>query len=173
MSWKDVTEGDKIGEAKSMRRIKSPAKGTDGIEIAFEFEEPSTGTMERLFWQQWITPNTIERCVNTLKNVLGWNGDEAVNENGHFSHPEVLDWGSKVRLVVEQENYTNKDGEEKSKMKIQWVNSLTAGSQFSDCSPEECRKPIPGLRAEFLKAGKGMKPKAAPKQELTEEAVPF
>ena len=61
MGYKDIVDGEKTAKAIGARFIKTE-KGTPGIEVAFEFEEPSTGNPERLNYVAWLSPACAGKC---------------------------------------------------------------------------------------------------------------
>ena len=147
MGFREITSGDKKGKAVAARFIKYKS-GTLGLEVAFEFEEPSVGSIERLNWVGWLSSNAMEFTMATLVDVLGFNGNDAVNEKGELSDPKAIDWNREVKLVVELEEY-----EGKSYPKIKFVNRL-GGSQFASCEPQVLRVDLQsvGFKAAFLAA---------------------
>lgn len=182
MSYKDITEGTKTGKALAARFVKSPEKGTPGIEVAFEFMEPSTGALERLMWIGWLSERAIENTMNVLTNILGCNGNEQTDENGVFKDPKFLDYGREVALVVELEKYLDKDNNEKFSPKIKWVNTL-GGSKFANVEPETVKSELAqvGFKAAFLasRGSTGMPMPAkevknyAPQTKVSDEKLPF
>lgn len=165
MSYKDITPGDKLGNAVGARVIKS-SKGTVGIEVSFDFTEQSTGGPERLSWVGWLSANAMEHTMDTLVNVLGYNGSETTNSEGIFTDPQVIDFKKEVKLVVEMEENPNNG---KSYPKIKWVNNV-GGSAFSGVSPEVVRSELAGLgfKAAFLASQK-----KSGKTNTKQEDVPF
>lgn len=173
MGYKDVTPGKKIAKAVGIRAIVS-SKGTNGIEVVFEFDEPSTQTKERLSWTGWLSDGAMARTVDTLTHVLGYNGCDDTDANGVFTDPNTLDWKREVELVCEQENYTNAEGEERSSVKIKWVNAKGGGA-FAAAEPAQIKSVLGGkFKAAFL-AAKQKNAVAAPAQQASvpEVEVPF
>lgn len=167
MGYRDITAGDKIGKAVAARLVQSPEKKTPGIEVAFEFEEPSTGNRESLNWIGWLSEKAMENTMDTLVNVLDSNGVETTNAAGVFIDPCFLNKEKEVRLVVDLEKYTNEKNEEKYYPKIQWVNNL-GGSKFAACTPEVVKSTLAqvGFKAAFL-AAKQASGQSAPQQQST------
>src|ERR1700679_1998603 len=148
MGFKDVTEGDKIAKPIAIRYLpqeENPKNKSDAFEVCFEFEEPSTGNPERLFWQGWVSDAAIERTMDTLVNVLGFNMELAkskgIEEKGVITDKDV-------KLVVEIEEY-----EGKSRPKIKWVNRI-GGSAYVGGSVELVKTKLasPKMAAAFLAA---------------------
>lgn len=181
MSFKDITAGTKIGKATAARFIHAGEKQTPAIEVSFEFEEPSTGTRERLAWQGWLTTTgknggkgALEGTMETLVERLGFNGNESFDEKtGVLTDPHVLNWKKEVQLVIEMEVNPN---DSKSYPKIKWVNNL-GGSMFEGCTPELIKNQLGamGFKAAFL-AAKQKAPQ--PREKLyekkpDEKALPF
>lgn len=170
MSYKDITAGQKKAKPVAARFIESKG-GTTGLEIGFEFIEPSTDTPERLNWVGWLSANAMENTMATLVNVLGYNGNDEVDEHGVLSDPKALAYDREVILVVEPEEY---DG--KTYMRVKWVNSLS-GSAFQGVEKTVIKSKLDqmGFRAAFLAAKqKTGKPAAIKASEpLDESKVPF
>lgn len=170
MGYKDIRAGDKIAKPLAARFVKSK-KGTQGCEVIFEFEEPSTGAMERLNWVGWLSPAALENTMDTLVNVLGFNGNDAIDDQGNLTDPGALAYQKQVKLVVEIESYTNDKGESRSGAKIKWVNAL-GGSAFQACEPQTIKSELAGLgfRAAFLAAKQSA---GKPKETVSEKEIPF
>lgn len=160
MSYRDITPGDKIGKPQAARFIKSRA-GTLGLEISFQFEEKSTGNEEVLNWVGWLSSGAMEYTMDTLVNVLGFNGNDSCKEDGTLSDPQALAYLKDVKLVVELETY-----EGKTFPKIKWVNRI-GGSAFEGCQPEIIKLELDksGFKAAFLAAKQAAGP--------TKQDVPF
>ncbi len=174
MGYKDITAGEKVAQAKGARFIESK-RGTMGIEVAFEFIEPSTDSVERLNWTGWLTTGdaekqgAMEKTMETLVDVLGFNGDDSCNADGTLANPNALDYARQVRLVVDLETYNNK-----TYPKIKWVNSL-GGSGFQKCEPTVIKQNLGslGFKAAFLAASQKNKPAGAATVSVPEEKLPF
>lgn len=169
MGYKDISAGDKIGKAVKARFIKS-GKGTDAIEVAFEFIEPSTGNKEMLSWQGWLTDKAIDNTMETLKNVLGYNGCADTDSAGVIMGEKSFDYGREVRLVVELEAGQN----DASKLypKIKWVNTL-GGSGYAGVAVDTSIKSR--VAAAFLAAAKkdGGAVPPPPAQNVQADKVPW
>ena len=168
MSYKDVTAGEKIARPIGARFIKSKT-GTVGIEIAFRFNE---GTLtEQLNWVGWLSAAAIENTMDTLTNVLGFNGDDTTDANGQLTNPHALAYLQDVKIVVEMEEY-----EGKSRAKIKWVNRL-GGSGFQAISVDTIKADLNaiGFKAAFLAAKQGgpATSQASPRTTINESDLPF
>ena len=182
MGYTDITKGDKTGKALGARLIKSKG-GTAGIEVAFEFEEPSTGSMERLNWVGWLSEKAKSYTMDTLVNVLDSDGVEAMDHDGVFTSQNFVNTEKEVKLVVDLEEGKDSDGNPKVdehgavKMypRIQFVNNL-GGSAYAGCTPDVGRGILAetGFRAAFLAMRKESgKPTVAPTpQPQTNGAAP-
>src|SRR4051812_11222862 len=102
-----ITAGDKIAKPTAARFIQAKT-GTIGLEVAFSFKEPD-GSEGRLNWVGWLSPTTaekkgaFERTMETLVEVLGFNGNDSVDANGILVDPKALAYDKEVKLVVEME----------------------------------------------------------------------
>lgn len=155
MSFKDITPGTKVGRPIGARFIEAKT-GTIGIEVAFEFEE--AGRTERLNWVGWLSPTTtdkkgaLEKTMETLTEVLGFNGNDAVvqDDSGKLADPAALAYGVDVQLVVEMElNPEN----QKSYPRIRWVNKVVR-SALQGLAPEIVKTKLSavGFKAAYLVA---------------------
>jgi hypothetical protein len=174
MGYKDVTEGQKTAKVKSGRFIKSK-NGTTALEVAFEFTEPSTDRVEHLPWQGWLSEKALDNTMDTLVNVLGYNGSKIIDSDGVLTDPNAFAYGREVRLVIEIEDYTNEKGETKAYPKIKWVNSL-GGSNYTGITPESIKNELGsiGFEAAFLAAKKTSGPvNYAPQTATKNDNVPF
>jgi hypothetical protein len=171
MSWKNITSGEKVGKAKRARWVKP--KDCLGLEVEFEFTQhtpgelgqPATQTQELRSWVAWFPVGNAkqhERVMETLRGVLGFNGnDQADPTTGVLTDPNAFDWSREVQLVVEMENFQGKDYP-----KIQWVNEL-CGSQFKAAEPATVKNDLTaiGFKALFLASQKAAGGPAKPKTQ--------
>ncbi len=173
MSYKDITAGRKTAKPTAIRFMKSPKTGTRGIEVKFEFLE-TNGAYESLNWVSWVeaarregesdqdyvsrSGNVMERTMDTLVHVLGYNGSEETNDEGIFTDPGVINFDGEVSIVVELETYNGKQSP-----KIKWVNKLNQ-SAFGSVAKDEVKGALDklGFKAKFLAA----------KQQAGAEVVP-
>ena len=180
MGLKDITSGDKLANIKGGRFIESKG-GTPAIEVAFEFTEASSGTLEHMTWAGWLTENALKNTMKTLVDVLGYNGSDAVDENGVFTDPNVFDFNRQVKLVIELEEQKDDDGNPKVNAttgeivmypKIKWVNSL-GGSGYSGMTVEKVKSAIAstGFKAAFLQM-KGAQPLPKPAAAQVPNSAP-
>ena len=147
MGYQDITVGDKVGKPVNARFIKSK-NGTIGLEVAFDFVEPTTDQIERQNWIGWLSAKAIENTMDTLVNVLGFNGNDLCDEEGVLLDKGALAYGKEVRLVIEIEQYN-----QKTYPKIKWVNRL-GGSAFDGVAPEVVKLDLQavGFKGAFLAA---------------------
>lgn len=171
-----ITAGTKTAKIVSGKFIESPKTKTMGIEVVFSFEEQETGSRETLSWVAWLTDKAKERSMETLVDVLGYNGSEAVNDKGIFTDKNAFDFGSEVSLEVELEARLDADGNQKFKdgepifdARVKWVNRL-GGSGFIGIQPEVLKSKLAGLgfRGLFLSAQKNS---GRPKQQAPAAAA--
>lgn len=184
MAWKDITVGNKTAKAKAIRFIKSPEKGTPGFEVAFDFIEPSTGGVETLLWVGWLSEKAKDFTVETLVNVLGFNGNVSMGADGVLNDPEVLDFKREVSLVVELEEYEKDGGVKGYSPRIKWVNSI-GGSQYVGVEPELAKVELAKIGFQDLFVRHAKKPpvttaikaqtKTAPasQSQIKDEDIPF
>lgn len=175
-----IQNGKKLARPIAARFMEAKHTGTRGIEVAFSFMEPSTGLTETLYWCGWIeaaakpgeteqqvqerSRKNLERTMDVLVNVLGFNGNDTCNEQKILIDPNALAWGQDVHLTVENEEYKGT-----FTPKITWVNRI-AGSGFGD-SPETIKTALIkiGFNAAYLAA----KQNKQIETELLKSEVPF
>lgn len=145
-----ISVGKKTALPMAIRFIKSPKKGTLGLEIMFEFLEGAT--QERMAFVTWLSEAALDRSMDMLVNTLGYNGSEVTDSNGILTDPNVINFKRQVSLTVEIESYTNDQGKTFSKPKIKYVNPI-AGSGFADLSPQIIKNDLANgkFKAMFLK----------------------
>lgn len=163
------------GKPQSMRFIKSPKKGTEGIEIAFAVLG-NDGKENYVIWTGWLTVDTVERTKDSMM-ICGWNKDMTTNSDGVFTHPNALNKVDPVSLTLETENYTNEKGEARSKTKVAFINRLGGGG-YAGVTPEEVRSSVGMnlLKASLLASGQGIKnhaPQAVQPSFESQEVMPF
>lgn len=168
MSFKDITDGRKTAKPVAARFMKSPKTGTVGMEIKFEFLE-STGAYESLNWVGWLTDKAMESTMDTLVNVLGFNGNDECDAEGILVDKGALNWDQEVSIVVELENYNGKQYP-----KIKWVNKLNQ-SPFGTCAKDEVKGALDklGFKAKFLAVKQQSGGEAIPAPAIPESEIPF
>ena len=181
-----VSAGDKIARAKAARYIKSK-KGTEGIEVSFEFTEPSTGGVEHLSWVGWLSDAAREHSEDTLFDTLGCNGNiKQRDANGVFTDAAFLDYKREVKLVVDLEARQkpvsdtdstltmalDKEGNQIFDARIKWVNSL-GGPGYTGVAPDEgIGAGLSAFQATALQRRKTV-PNMAPGASMDKKSVPF
>jgi hypothetical protein len=175
MGYKDITAGEKTAKALGARLIKSPGKGTPGIEVSFQFLEPSTNGVEKLSWVGWLSPKAKEYTMDTLVNILDSNGDDNINAEGVFP-PGFVDANKQVQIVIELQEGKDEhgnvkvddQGNPKIYPKIAYVNN-PGGSMYTGCAPDVGRKILAetGFKASFMamKQKSGKSTTSAPSQQ--------
>jgi hypothetical protein len=163
--------GTHVAKVKAARFIKSKT-GTLGFEVAFIIG----AEQERMTWVGWLSPKAIDNTMRTLVDVLGFNGNDAVDANGVLTDPKALDYTREVALVIENESYTNPEtGNTSVSPRIKWVNTL-GGGQYAGVAPESVKNDLGacGFKAAFLAARQNAgKPRAKVDTTVNSEDVPF
>jgi hypothetical protein len=95
----------------------SKNKGTPFVEFYLEILS-SAAAGSRVKWQGYFTENTNERSIQSLQ-ICGWQGDDLSEFSDGGLHG--LD-ANEVEIVVELEEYTNAEGEDKVSAKVAWIN---------------------------------------------------
>ena len=170
--YKDIKPGKYTAVAVQGQFTKSKEKGTPCVAVLFEFK--CNGETEKLWWTGWLSPAAIERTIETLANV-GYLEDKGHLQDG--SIPESHFAKTEVQIVIDEEKYTNQNGEEKSSMKIKYVNKINNGF---DVDPNDVKAMMSGIdikaQMKAARAKLGLKvqaPKNEPPKFDTEESVPF
>jgi hypothetical protein len=155
MSYKDITEGDYVAKPVAARFVEAKT-GTIGIEVAFNFLVGEQ--KERLYWIGWLGSKRSEkddmtntdRTMKVLVDVLGFNGDDSVDENGVLTSKEALAWENDVKIVVGMEANPETGIEYP---RIKFVNRL-GGSGFGGLAGTSVKAELGalGFKAAFLSA---------------------
>lgn len=131
--------------------------GTKFIKLGFQVTEgPDAG--ETVPWSGYFTANTTERTLQSLKYCGARMKDDDVTDLEGVDRNEV-------EIVVEHEQYTNKQGEEKTHARVAWVNSLAAGvsdaAKMGDADLAAFKRELAGaVRLANQKGGPGAAPPA-------------
>lgn len=177
MSYKDITAGDRVGTLVAARFIKSSG-GTPGMELIFSFIEPSTSKEERMTYQSWLSEKSVKFSMDMLVNVLGYNGSQVTDAAGVLTDPAAFTYTRQVKLVIEQEEYQDKEGATKRSPKIKYINAL-GGSKFENLSPTTIKSDLDkiGFRAAFLaatqSAGGGNQKPPPTRATFDSDEIPF
>jgi hypothetical protein len=145
-------------------RFITSKKGTEAIEVAFEFD--CNGTRERLSWQGWLSDKAIDNTMDTLKDVLGYNGSADTDANGVFTDPKAFDRTRECKLVIELD--TNPETN-KTYPKIIWVNTL-GGSGYVGVKPEAIKSKLTAAYLASCQRSPSALSSAAPEKQ---EHLPF
>jgi hypothetical protein len=156
MGYQDIKPGKYLAKAIQGQISKSKEKGTPGVAILFEFlvnEQP-----EKLWWTGWLTTTLgkdgktpLERTMEVLA-FAGYDESKGYLADGSIPSAHFLP-GYEVEVTIEDEPYTNAQGETKSSMKIKWVNR-PGGGQFAALQAGEVQNVLAGvdLRKEMMVA---------------------
>lgn len=127
---------------------KSSAKGTESVKIALA-TVPKEGEISRSLWADlWLTEKTIERTIETLEKVLGWQGASFKELN------EPVFQGIEVVAVCEWEQ----DDQGRPREKVAFLNS-TAGGGVKKAEDADVRD-IASKMDGFLKLARANNPNA-------------
>lgn len=156
----EIQAGDKIAKIIAARLIETP-KGSEAVEVDFSFMEGDKKTS--LPWQGYNSPAALEFTKKTLK-LLGYNGSEAVNEDGIFTDPKAFSYGKEFKLVVVIDEVQGDNGKVYKNPKIKYVNGL-GGGQYAGLSVAKVKS--------FFKRLNGKADTQAPAPFDQDEEVPF
>lgn len=95
----------------------SSQKGTPFIELYFEITQ-GDNKGGKVRWTSYFSEKTSERSIESLQ-YCGWKGDDMSEFSDGGLHG--LD-KNEVEIVVEIEEYNDKEGNPRSSPKVQWVN---------------------------------------------------
>lgn len=151
----------------------SSEKKTPFIELYFEIQggENAGG---RARWTGYFGPNSSERTIESLQ-TCGWEGDDLSEFSDGALHGLDV---NEVEIVVELEEYTNKEGEKRTRPRVQWVNKpggyLNVQNAMDQAAAQDfgermkglvlkvrSKKPEQGDGAEFNFGANAQQPKAA------------
>ncbi len=98
----------------------SKNKGTPFIEFYLQIRDgENKGGMVK--WTGYFTENTNERSIQALQ-TCGWKGDDL----GEFSDGGLHGLDSNdVDIVVELETYESKEGEQRTRPRVAWINRVS------------------------------------------------
>ena len=161
MAYKDITAGTKSpAKIKKGRFIQSKG-GTTAIEIAIEFDEPSSGTKEILTWQGWLSEKAMPYTMEALVKTMGYNGSTEIDDQGVLTDPNAFDVTKELSIVVKLEPTMDENGQQKyddkgnAKFypKIEYINKV-GGSAYAGLKPQELKSAlaVSGFKAAFLNA---------------------
>jgi len=113
----------------------SQQKGTPSIRVAFRTESDiETGVLvaeienapAALYGDLWMSEKTIERTIETLRDVLGWQGTnfEELNSGNPLR-------GAQAWVVWDYEEY-----EGKFHPRVQWINAVGGGGGLKKAEPD-------------------------------------
>ncbi|MDP2270898.1 MAG: hypothetical protein Q8K32_09220 [Archangium sp.] len=88
--------------------------GKPYVGVSFKIKD-SDGAEKFVSWRGWFTEAATDRTIESLRH-LGFEGDDVSNLIG-------LD-KNEVDLVIEDEEYTNEEGETKITTRVQFINAL-------------------------------------------------
>jgi hypothetical protein len=146
---------------------KSKQHGTPFIEFYFQVKGGESDGA-RVRWTSYFTDKTYERTVQALESC-GWSGDDiSVFADSGLHGLDKND----VEIVVENENYTDKNGEVKTSSRVAWINRL--GYLNTEAAMSEDAAAAFGAKMNDLIAAMRMKsPRKAPVEETKSDDIPF
>ena len=144
MAFKDITEGKKVAKPLGIQMVSNKEGDKDAFEILFQFEEPSTGDIEKLSTKLWLSDDALPYSMDKLVNLLGYRQDIAETK-GLGRDTGVLNFENEVELVVE---FKERDG--KTRPEIKYINRI-GGSMFAGHSAEVTKTKLtdPRIKAAF------------------------
>lgn len=143
--------------------IGRTSTGKEQIAVTFEDGEGNRST-----WYGYFTDRALERTMETLTDVLGWDAAADDHRIDALHNSDTL-VGREAEVVVEEEEYQGRFTE-----KIKWVNAVGGGAALKEqMSPEEASGFAANLRKKLLSKGGGAsKPKPAAKPRAKATAPP-
>lgn len=138
MAYTDIKPGKYPAKAVSGYKGVSKNKGTPFIEVTFEFEnEP--GEKETIKWTGYLTEKTTERTYEALA-IAGWNGEFDSNNSIPVNY---FDKSANPMITIVEEDYTDRDGNPKTSMKVAWVNQ--PGTSRYEAEPDVVKSAFAGM----------------------------
>jgi len=139
-----IAAGNYVAKAKSLAYGKSPEKGTPCAIVQLVLQDgPDMGaTVE---WIGWLTEKTEAKTAESMA-LMGYDGirDESIVRNN-------------VQVVIEHEHYMNVAGEQKTRVRVAWINDPSAAGRFETLAPGE----VTGIKQRLQAAMIAAKAKAA------------
>lgn len=147
---------------------QSPEKETPFIKLVFKNQEN-----ENITHYLWLTQKTKEKSIDDLTKLgfLGNKISDIANDKLDFDDifGEPMD---RVDLVIESESYRTKDGEEKTRQKVKWLNIGSGG--MAEFNHEQAQKVFDGEIFDGLLREKkrilGEVKKKEPKKEVIDKS---
>ena len=140
--------------ATPMSLVKSPDKGTPGVQITFRLlDGPDKDSA--IDWIGWLSEKTTGRTAEAL-GLMGYDGDDPTT----VTRKDVV-------LVIEHEEYSKADGTQAKRAKVAWVNDPSGGGRMEMMSVTEAAGAKDRLRAALMavksKAAASVKPEDEPR----------
>lgn len=151
MAYKDIKPGKYLAKARAARFVKPKEKL--GLEVSFQFMQDGVPeTINNVFW---LSPDAIERSMETLVLGLGFNGDDEVVPGTSNLKPGAIDPNKEVELDIQYEEYQGK-----AYPRVKFVNIPGREIGFKAAQPETIRAELSAIG--FKAAFNMMKGKTAP-----------
>lgn len=115
-----IPEGKYRAKGREGQLSQSANKGTPCVQVVLEITEEGEHTGERMRWDGWLTDNTAQRTLESLRH-LGWETDDLGDLSGITTN--------EVQIVVEHEWNEEK---QKSYPRVKWLNRLGGGAKLND-----------------------------------------
>lgn len=116
-----VTAGNYTARATAATLVQSPKKGTPGVSVSFRIVSECGCKGESINWEGWLTPDTKARTAAALV-LMGFDGTDL----GTCNRKDVA-------LVIEDEEWTDDQGEMHTSPKVKWVNDpARGGARFEE-----------------------------------------
>lgn len=114
-----IPVGSYKARAQTGTFAESKAKGTAYVRVPFRIDDGEhKGTT--VTWDGYFTENTTERTVEALRNCgCTFPGDNITDLTGLGS--------AEVEIVVEHEGWEDRDGNPRTRARVQWVNAPGGG----------------------------------------------
>lgn len=141
----------------------SQQKGTPSIRIAFRTEsDVETGVLvseienapSALYGDLWMSEKTIERTIETLRDVLGWQGTDFEELNA--GNPLR---GAQAWIVWDYEEY-----EGKHHPRVQWINAVGGGGGLKKAEPDVAARVAAQFNRLLSRGGAGAQSTLPPSQ---------
>ena len=154
-----IEKGKYKARAAAYADFGTSDKGSDFVRVTFTLSEGQAHAGEQIGWSGFFTDKTQERTIQSLRYC------GCTFPGGDITNIEGID-RNEVQLLIEHEDYEDRNGEMKTGARVAWVNSLVGGIKEEQRMSETQRRSfaarMKGLVVASAGASKGATPNRPP-----------
>ena len=109
-------------------QMSMSGKGTEGVDIAFDIQDPKDGEMTGIVWTGWLSEKAAARTLQSLR-MCGWKGTDLSDLSGVDANL--------VTLIIEDETYNGV-----TRPRIKWINPGPVGVDQKKAMADKFKKLI-------------------------------